>query len=150
MLVDTAPTLAGARARLAADGLAERSECIAGDFFSALPAGAGAYLLSRVLHDWDDAAALRILSVSRAAMTPASRLLVVEAILPERAVELPEAIRMDLHMLMLLGARERTDIEFRRLLDAAGFTLARVVPTGSPAGLSVIEATPAAPGPGSP
>ena len=74
---------------------------------------------------------------------PPGRLLIVEAILPERAVELPEAIRMDLHMLMLLGAMERTEAQFSDLLRAGGFTLARVVPTSSPAGLSVIEATPA-------
>jgi hypothetical protein len=143
VLVDREPVLAGARARLAAEGVAERAECVAGDFFAALPAGAGAYLLSRVLHDWDDAGALRILSVCRAAMPATGRLLIVEAILPERAVELPEAIRMDLHMLMLLGAMERTEAQFSDLLRAGGFTLGRVVPTSSPAGLSVIEATPA-------
>jgi hypothetical protein len=48
---------------------------------------------------------------------------------------------MDLHMLVLLGARERTAAEFRTLLASAGLDVARIVPTGSPAGLSVIEAT---------
>ncbi len=43
-------------------------------------------------------------------------------------------------MLLLLGARERTEAEFRALLASAGFEVRRVVPTGSPAGLSVIEA----------
>ena len=83
-----------------------------------VPAGADAYLLSRVLHDWDDEDALRILRVCRAAMRADARLLVVDAILPERAVDQPFAIRMDLHMLLLLGARERTEAEFRDLLDA--------------------------------
>ena len=67
----------------------------------------------------------------------------VEAILPERAQARPGAIRMDLHMLLLLGARERTEAEFRDLLDRAGFALERVVMTGSPAGLGLIEAVPA-------
>jgi hypothetical protein len=67
--------------------------------------------------------------------------LVVDAILPQRAKDLPFAIRMDLHMLLLLGARERTEAEFRTLLASAGLEVVRVVPTGSPAGLSVIEAT---------
>ena len=58
----------------------------------------------------------------------------VDAILPERAVDQPFAIRMDLHMLLLLGARERTEAEFRDLLARAGFDLVRTVPTGSPAG----------------
>ena len=70
----------------------------------------------------------------------AGRLLVVDAILPERAKDAAFAIRMDLHMLLLLGARERTEAEFRSLLGAAGFDIERVVPTRSPAGLSVIEA----------
>jgi hypothetical protein len=47
---------------------------------------------------------------------------------------------MDLLMLILLGARERTEAEFQSLLDQAGFALQRVVRTGSPAGLAVIEA----------
>ncbi len=66
--------------------------------------------------------------------------LLCEAILPERARDGAEAIGMDLHMLILLGARERTEEEFRRLLGRAGLTLARVFPTGSPTGLSVLEA----------
>jgi hypothetical protein len=114
--------------------------CIEGDFFDALPGGADAYLLSRVLHDWDDEDCRRILAVCRAAMPAHARLLVVDAILPERARDAPFAIRMDLHMLLMLGARERTEAEFRALLASAGFDVRRVVPTRSPAGLSVIEA----------
>ena len=122
--------------------LGERVDCVVGDFFESVPAGADAYLLSRVLHDWDDDDALRILRVCREAMSAAARLIVVDAILPERAVDQPFAIRMDLHMLLLLGARERTEAEFRALLTRAGFDLVRTVPTGSPAGLGVIEAKP--------
>jgi hypothetical protein len=50
---------------------------------------------------------------------------------------------MDLHMLVLLGARKRTEAQYRTLLTEAGFSVERVVPTASPAGLSVLEATPA-------
>jgi hypothetical protein len=112
----------------------------AGDFFTAVPAGADAYLLSRVIHDWDDEDAARILAACRAAMPGGSRLLLVEAVLPERAVDAPEAIRMDLYMLILFGARERTEEEYRRLLAAAGLALRRVTATASPTGLSVLEA----------
>ena len=56
----------------------------------------------------------------------------------------PAAIQMDLHMLMLFGARERTEAEYRRLLDEAGLELRGTHPTASPAGLSVLEAAPAA------
>jgi hypothetical protein len=146
VLLDRPEAVQRATQRFAAAGLGDRAECRVGDFFDAVPGGADAYLLSRVIHDWDDAGARRILDRCREAMTPQSRLLVVDAILPERAHDGPEAIRMDLHMLMLFGARERTEEEFRRLLAQARFALCRVVPTRSPAGLSILEAVPEPPG----
>ena len=76
-LVDRAGAVEAAREHVDA-------ACIEGDFFDALPAGADAYLLSRVLHDWDDEDCRRILAVCRAAMPAHARLLVVDAILPER------------------------------------------------------------------
>ena len=143
VLVDQPSVIEQARRRLAADGMAGRCQLVPGDFFAEVPAGADAYLLSRVLHDWSDDDARRVLAACRAAMGPDSRLLVVEAILPQRAADQPAVIRMDLYMLVLLGARERTEAQFRRLLAGAGFQVRRVVPTRSVAGLSVIEAVPA-------
>jgi hypothetical protein len=145
VLVDRPAVVPEARRRLEAAGLAARCELVTADFFEAVPAGADAYLLSRVVHDWDDADAGRVLATCRTAMPPGSRLLLVEAIVPERARDRPAAVRMDLHMLVLLGARERTEAEYRRLLEASGFQLLRVVPTRSQAGLSVLEAAPAGP-----
>jgi hypothetical protein len=142
--VDQPAVVEQARRRLEAEGVAGRCELVAGDFFSSVPAGADAYLLSRVLHDWADDDARRLLAACRSAMGPGSRLLVVEALLPERARDQPAVIRMDLHMLVLLGARERTEAQYRRLLAETGFRITRVVPTASPAGLSVLEAVPAA------
>ena len=142
VLTDRQGAIPAARAHLDAAAVGDRAECIAADFFTTVPAGADAYMLSRVIHDWDDDDARRILSTCRGAMSPASRLLVVEAILPERAHDRPAAIRMDLHMLLLLGARERTEAEFRALLESSGLQLQRVVMTASPAGLGVIEAIP--------
>jgi hypothetical protein len=142
VLLDREAAVPAALRHLESAGLAGRTECVAGDFFTAVPAGGDAYVLSRVLHDWDDHDAGRILVTCRRAMAPGSRLLVVESILPERARDRPAAIRMDLHMLMLLGARERTESEFRRLLERGGFELRRVAMTRSPAGLGVIEAAP--------
>jgi predicted O-methyltransferase YrrM len=142
VLVDRAAALDAARTHLATAGLGDRAECVAGDFFVSVPDDGDAYVLSRVLHDWDDADAARILATCRSAMPAGSRLLVVDAILPERAVERPGAIRMDLHMLLLFGARERTEAQVRALLGAAGFSVQQVVLTHSPAGLGVIEAVP--------
>jgi hypothetical protein len=143
VLVDQPAVVEQARRRLEAEGVADRCQLVAGDFFASVPAKADAYLLSRVLHDWADDDARRLLAACRSAMPTGSRLLVVEALLPERAQDQPAVIRMDLHMLVLLGARERTEAQYRRLLAETGFQVERVVPTRSPAGLSVIEATPA-------
>jgi hypothetical protein len=140
VLVDRPKAVELAKRRLAAAGLEDRCRCVTGDFFAHLPPGADGYLLSRVIHDWDDADARRVLATCRAAMSADARLLLVEAIVPEQPRDAPEAIRMDLHMLMLLRARERTEAQFRDLLAGAGFDLRRVVPTGSAAGLSVLEA----------
>ena len=141
VLMDREAAISPARANLRAAGLGDRAECVAGDFFVSVPANADAYVLSRVLHDWDDVDAGRILAACRHAMRPDSRLLIVEAILPERARDRPAAIRMDLHMLVLLGARERTEAEFSALLHNSGFDVRRVVMTASPAGLGVVEAS---------
>jgi hypothetical protein len=145
VLLDRLPVVERARERLEAAGLAERCEFVAGDFFEAVPPGGdAAYVLSRVIHDWDDEAAVHILTNCRRAMGQGGTLLLVEAVLPERARERPAAIRMDLHMLALLHGRKRLVAEYERLLGAAGFRLGRVVPTQSPARVSLIEAMPTA------
>ena len=84
------------------------------------------------------AVAVAVLRTCRAAMAPDAVLAVVEAVLPERAVADPAAVRMDLHMLVLLRGRERTVAEFTTLFDAAGLRLTADVPT--PAGVHVLEA----------
>jgi SAM-dependent methyltransferase len=143
VLFDRPAAIAAARRHLDERALADRTECVGGDFFESVPAGADGYLLSRVLHDWNDGDAGRILAACRRAMGPGSRLVIVEAILPVRAKDRPATIRMDLHMLLLFrAARERTEAEFRALLDDNGFALSRAVMTASPAGLGVIEAIP--------
>jgi len=108
----------------------DRIQLVAGDFFSTVPAGADAYVMKWILHDWDDAACLQILGACRAAMTPHSRLLVVELVIdPDRSDEL--AYAMDLQMLVALGGKERTAAEFAALYDATGLQLTRIIPTAS-------------------
>jgi hypothetical protein len=145
VLLDQPSVVKRAREHLASAGLAGRCTCVAGDFFAGVPPGGDAYVLSRVIHDWDDDAAVRILTNCRRAMGEDGTLLLVEVVLPMRAREGPAAIRMDLHMLTLLHGRERTAAAYERLLGTAGLRPVRVVPTRSPAGISVIEAVPMAP-----
>jgi len=123
-----------ARERLLEAGLDERCEAVAGDFMEAVPPGGDAYLLSWILHDWDDETALRILRNCRAAMNDAARLLVVELVVPaaDDPAPAPGVVRIvrqtDLEMLAVVGGRERTAAEYGELLAQAGFSLARIVP----------------------
>ena len=133
----------GARALAAAEGLADRCQFAPGDFFASVPAGADLYLLKSVIHDWDDARSCAILERCREALKPGARLLVLEWIVPERVGPQDAMIvGTDLNMLVMVGGQERTEAEYRVLLASAGLRVTRVVPT--PAGMSVIEAVPAA------
>ena len=110
-----------------------RCTFVAGDFFEAVPAGADAYLLKSVLHDWDDEHCARILANCRQAMPDGAQLLIVEPILPERsqAVALHATLAQhDLTMLAALGAQERTERSFRMLLQGAGLRVDRIDPLG--------------------
>ncbi|MFC9966263.1 methyltransferase [Nocardia ignorata] len=123
---------------LAAAGLGRRCTVEAGSFFEAVPAGADAYLLKNIVHDWSDEHAERILRTVRAAMGPAATLLVIELVLPEHHRPHPGKF-VDLEMLVNTeGGHERTEAEFRALLDRSGFTLTRTVETVAP--VCVLEA----------
>jgi DNA-binding transcriptional ArsR family regulator len=136
-----------AREKLLEAGLAQRCETVTGDFLEAVPPGGDAYLLSWILHDWDDETALHILRNCRSAMNDAARLLVVELVVPatDDPAPAPGVTRLvrqtDLEMLAVVGGRERTAAEFSELLAQAGFDLARILPLeGMP--WSVIEGVP--------
>jgi len=110
----------------------------AGNFFENVPSGADAYLLSHIIHDWTEDQCLTILGNCRRAMNPASRLLIIEMVLPAGSTPHPGKM-LDLMMLVGPGGRERTEQEYATLLGKAGLRLSRVVPTDS--AVSVIEAT---------
>lgn len=136
VLFDLPEVAQGAAAALEAAGLSARSDVVAGSFFEAVPHGGDAYVLSWIIHDWEEEQALAILRTCRAAMGPGARLLLVESVLPERGHD-PFGCALDVAMLVL-GGRERTEAEYADLLARAGFELSRVVPTMAP--LSVVEA----------
>jgi hypothetical protein len=141
-LFDRPEALVDVPIALDAAGIASRCAVAPGDFFSSVPAGADLYLLSRVLHDWNDDAAIHILTSCRNAMADSAVLLIAEAVLPERARDLPVAIRMDLHMLTLLAGKERTRAEFEHVLKQSRFDLQRVIPVEGRTGITLLEAQP--------
>ncbi len=143
VLFDTAAIVEGARRYLEAEGVAERCEVVAGDFFTAVPEGGDAYILSQILHDWDDERCVDILKNCRRAMPTHGRLLVIEAVMPERVEEPVAVVDSDLIMLVVTGGSERTEAEYHSLLAASSFLLERITPTQSP--MCVIEGVPVKP-----
>jgi hypothetical protein len=130
VLFDRPQAAAGARHQLEAAGLGGRCEVVAGDFFVSLPAGGDAYVLKRVIHDWDDERAVAILRNCHRAMPEHGRVLVIELVLaPGNDPSLGKLF--DLLMLVYLGGRERTEADYRTLLASAGFELTAVTPTPS-------------------
>ncbi|MFF7936334.1 methyltransferase [Streptomyces sp. NPDC007940] len=123
VLLERPHAVEAAEKAFAEAGLADRCRFVAGDFTSAVPGGGDLYVLSRVLHDWDDSRCLAILRRCAEAMTSGAELLLVERLLPADA-RLSLAVAWDLHMLCNVGGRERTEEHYRQLLDEAGFDFA--------------------------
>jgi hypothetical protein len=140
IVFDQPQVIVHAKAQITARSLEDRCQCIAGDFFHSVPEGGDAYILSNVIHDWDEARAGAILQNCRQVMSPSARLLVLETIIPPGNA--PSGAKLhDVQMLVLTGGRERTATEYQALLESAGFKLARIIPT--PTQVSVIEGIPA-------
>jgi len=112
--------LESAHRRLAELDVAGRCELVAGDLTCAVPSGGDVYILSRILHDWDDARCLSILRACAAASADAGTLLIIERLLPEDDRE-SLATAWDIHMMCNVGGRERTGSHYRMLLNESGF-----------------------------
>jgi hypothetical protein len=122
---------------------AQRCRVVAGDFFESVPDGADAYLLKQVLHDWDDAACVEILRTVRAAASPQARVLIVDRMLPELVSDADtQTLLVDVLMMVVTGGRERTEAEFRGLLDSAAFEATRITKAIPPFDYRIIEAAP--------
>ncbi len=129
--------LEGAKKCFDEAGVADRCEYVSIDMFEGVPSGGDAYAMANVIHDWDDEHCITILENCRSSMNDGGRVLLIELVLSPRNE--PHVSKFtDIEMLVMTeGGKERTESEYRRLLEAAGFRLSRVVPTESP--YSVIE-----------
>ncbi|GAA4020338.1 hypothetical protein GCM10022247_50400 [Allokutzneria multivorans] len=133
-VVDLAPTSGAAAERFAAAGLGDRAEAVTGSFFAALPAGADAYVLSDILHDWDDEHCRKILTRCREAARPDSTVVVIEPVRGEGA-----DTGIDLFMLMCFGGKERSVDELSALAGECGLVLRRSQPVSQ--GRTALEFT---------
>jgi len=127
----------GAKRLLAEHGLAQRAEVQTGDAFLSVPAGGDIYVMKHIVHDWDDARALRFMTNCAEALRSGGKLLLVESVLTPPDV--PHFSKLlDLEMLIMSsGGRDRSEEEYRQLYATAGLVFTRIVPTEGP--LSVIE-----------
>jgi hypothetical protein len=145
MLVDRQASVDAAVARFDAEGLSNRCTLIGADLAETVPSGADTYVIKHVLHGRRDDAAIRILQNCRQVIPDDGRLLVIEFVLPDvisRADPLlEERLMSDLNMLAVTGGKERSEIEWRSLLQSAGFSLQQVIPLSarSVQGMSIIE-----------
>lgn len=138
ILFDMPHVVADAPALLENSGVADRVSIESGSFFETVPEGGDAYILSHIIHDWNEDQCLTILGNIRKAMKPDGKLLIVEFVLPED--DSPHIGKIaDMIMLVIPGGQERTPAEYDELLAKAGFKMTRVVPTDSP--VSIVEAS---------
>lgn len=139
VLFDLPHVVAGAPPLLERAGVADRCQVIGGDFFTAVPAGYETYLLSRVIHDWNDERATAILSHCHQVMQPQGKVLLVERVIVAGNSPQVLVLESDVQMLVLsYGGKERTDAQYGALLSAAGFEVTRLIPVLPP--FYVIEA----------
>ena len=131
------PSVVAGSSVLRQEPISRRCEIIGGDFFQGVPAGADAYILKGIIHNWNDEAALKILKNCRSAISPNGTLLLVETVLT-RSTD-PATALMDILMVVLTSGRERTESEFQSLLQEAGFSMVRVI---REARVSIIESRP--------
>jgi hypothetical protein len=118
----------------------ERCTLASGDMFSSVPAGADAYIMKHIIHDWPDDRCLQILEACRKGVNSGGRLLVVDSVI-QPGNEFSPGKFLDLQMLIFPSGCERTEKQFRDLLAAAGWRLSRIIPTA--ASDSIVEAVPA-------
>jgi hypothetical protein len=137
VLFDAPSVIAGATGAIDTQVNQGRAQRVAGNFFEAVPNGGDAYVLKYIIHDWDDERAIVILKNCRQAMAENGRVLLVEMVIPAGNAPSPGKF-LDLEMLLYFYSRERTEAEYRDLLQQAGLELITITPTASP--FSIIEA----------
>ena len=129
VLFDLPTVVAEAPAVLEQAGVADRCEIVGGSFLSDPLPPADAYVLSQILHDWNDEHAATILRNCRRTIARDGHLLVLDGVVPPGPE--PSFLKhMDLHMLVMLGGKERTEHEWRKLLAGEGFAIEQINPAG--------------------
>ena len=117
----------------------DRCTLAAGDMFASVPAGADAYIMKHIIHDWPDDLCQKILAACRKGVNPGGKLLVVDGVI-QPGNDFSPTKYLDLVMMIFPGGCERSEKEFRELFAASGWKLNRVIPTA--AADSILEGIP--------
>jgi O-methyltransferase domain/Dimerisation domain len=136
VVADLEHVVAGAPEKIRATGVESRCTTQPVDFFASVPE-ADAYILKHIIHDWNDEKATTILRNCARSGRGKTRVLLAESVVAP-GNEPHFAKVLDLEMMLLPGGKERTEAEFAKLLEGAGFKMTRVVPTKGP--VCVVEA----------
>jgi hypothetical protein len=128
-IFDTVGVIAEAGSCLAGTEVGQRIGLVDGDLFrGTYPRGADLYLLSNIIHDWNDEQAETILRNCVLAMQRDSSLLLIEELMPEMVSDSSKTIANDYSMLLLTGGKERTEAQYRSILDKSGLMVASIRP----------------------
>ncbi len=115
-------------------GVSKRCKLVGKSFFDDVPAGGDIYILSAIIHDWDDESCIKILKNCYKKIHDGGKLLLIESVI-EKGNGRQFGKLTDLNMMVLAGGKERTAEEFRELLSAGGFEMKRVIPTVTDMGI---------------
>lgn len=132
VIYDRPDVLDHARPHIEASPARDRITCVAGDFFRDPLPRAPLYALGRILHDWSDERCLELLGRVRGALEPGGAALIAEMLLDEDRCGPVSASMQSLNMLVCTEGRERTESEYRALLESAGFENVEARRTGAP------------------
>lgn len=141
VLFDQPAAIKNAQEPFVHEGLAERCTFVSGSFFASVPQEADAYVLKQIIKDWSDREAITILQNCRQAMKPQSKLFIIEPALKPEGMLYEKLV--DLQLMVVAPAGERTEEQYQQLIRSAGFTLLSVWPTTPTAAqYSIFECVP--------
>ena len=135
-----APHVVGGAANGPLKPVIGRCTLASGDMFSSVPAGADAYIMKHIIHDWPDELCVQLLKACRKGVNAGGRLLVVDSVI-QPGNDFSPGKFLDLQMLIFPSGCERTEKQFHDLFVAAGWQLRRIIPTAATD--SIVEGIPA-------
>jgi O-methyltransferase domain/Dimerisation domain len=139
IIMDMAPVCPVAEENIAAAGLSSRFRAVPGDLFGEFPKGADIVLLGHILHDWSDESCHKILANAADALPSGGALLISESVLAPDYAGSRFTLMKDIAMLVACesGARERTEAEYRGLMEPRGFEFMQTIRLNAPRDLIV-------------